>query len=57
MKGRSRVSWEKIDVSFHNCRQRFAAHRVTHVTLSLSHVQRDMHMSACGLMTNACKVE
>ncbi|KAH9678644.1 Integrase catalytic domain-containing protein [Citrus sinensis] len=57
VKGRSRVSWEKIDVSFHNCRQRFAAHRVTHVTLSLSHVQRDMHMSACGLMTNACKVE
>ncbi|GAY60271.1 hypothetical protein CUMW_200650 [Citrus unshiu] len=28
VKGLSRVSWEKIDVSFHNCRQRFAAHSV-----------------------------
>ncbi|KAK9178469.1 hypothetical protein WN943_027660 [Citrus x changshan-huyou] len=25
VKGLSRVSWGKIDVSFHNCRQRFAA--------------------------------
>ncbi|KAF2311682.1 hypothetical protein GH714_025904 [Hevea brasiliensis] len=26
--GLSRVSWEKVDVSFHTCRQRFAAHSV-----------------------------
>ena len=51
MKGLSRVSWEKIDVSFHNCRQRFAAHSVIQVTLSLLHVQWDMlmHMRACKL--------
>ncbi|KAK6925801.1 protein of unknown function DUF676, lipase-like [Dillenia turbinata] len=27
----SRVSWEKVDVSFHSCRQRFAAHSVIQV--------------------------
>ncbi|KAK9181461.1 hypothetical protein WN944_024598 [Citrus x changshan-huyou] len=52
VKGRSsRVSWEKIDVSFHHCKQRFAAHSVIQVTLSLSPVQWDMlmHMCACKL--------
>ncbi|KAJ0772110.1 putative alpha/Beta hydrolase, lipase [Helianthus annuus] len=29
--GLSRVSWEKVDVSFHNSRQRFAAHSVIQV--------------------------
>ncbi|XP_015582438.1 putative lipase ROG1 [Ricinus communis] len=29
--GLSRVSWEKVDVSFHTCRQRFAAHSVIQV--------------------------
>ena len=29
--GLSRVSWEKVDVSFHNSRSRFAAHSVIQV--------------------------
>lgn len=32
--GLSRVSWEKVDVSFHSSRQRFAAHSVIQVCLS-----------------------
>ncbi|KAJ4840355.1 hypothetical protein Tsubulata_007623 [Turnera subulata] len=34
--GLSRVSWEKVDVSFHTSRQRFAAHSVIQVPLSFS---------------------
>lgn len=33
--GLSRVSWEKVDVSFHASRQRFAAHSVIQVSLIL----------------------
>lgn len=36
--GLSRVSWEKVDVSFHTSRQRFAAHNVIQVSLPLSFV-------------------
>ncbi|KAK9291463.1 hypothetical protein L1049_019411 [Liquidambar formosana] len=35
--GLSRVSWEKVDVSFHTCRQRFAAHSVIQVKDQLMH--------------------
>lgn len=31
IKGLSTVSWEKVDVSFHSSRQRFAAHSVIQV--------------------------
>ncbi|KAJ4954900.1 hypothetical protein NE237_011683 [Protea cynaroides] len=31
VRGLSRVSWEKVDVSFHSCKQRFAAHSVIQV--------------------------
>lgn len=34
--GLTRVSWERVDVSFHSSRQRFAAHSVIQVPLSLS---------------------
>ncbi|KAE9451598.1 hypothetical protein C3L33_16503, partial [Rhododendron williamsianum] len=34
--GLSHVSWEKVDVSFHSSRLRFAAHSVIQVALSLS---------------------
>ncbi|KAH9678630.1 DUF676 domain-containing protein [Citrus sinensis] len=39
VKGLSRVSWEKIDVSFHNCRQRFAAHSVIQVKDEVVHME------------------
>ena len=32
--GLSRVSWEKVDVSFHSSRLRFAAHSVIQVFLT-----------------------
>lgn len=35
IKGLSTVSWEKVDVSFHSSRQRFAAHSVIQVSHSL----------------------
>ncbi|KAL5744155.1 hypothetical protein ACOSP7_027012 [Xanthoceras sorbifolium] len=35
----SRVSWEKIDVSFHSCRQRFAAHSVIQVKDQVMHIE------------------
>ncbi|XP_076894101.1 putative lipase ROG1 [Bidens hawaiensis] len=35
--GLSRVSWEKVDVSFHNSRQRFAAHSVIQVKDDYQH--------------------
>ncbi|KAI3471011.1 hypothetical protein Pfo_027674 [Paulownia fortunei] len=34
--GLSRVPWEKVDVSFHNSKLRFAAHSIIQVSLSLS---------------------
>ncbi|KAH9647933.1 DUF676 domain-containing protein [Citrus sinensis] len=39
VKSLSRVSWEKIDVSFHNCRQRFAAHSVIQVKDEVVHME------------------
>ncbi|KAJ4706537.1 alpha/beta-Hydrolases superfamily protein [Melia azedarach] len=39
LKGLSRVSWEKIDVSFHSSRQRFAAHSVIQVKDETMHVE------------------
>ncbi|KAE9465059.1 hypothetical protein C3L33_03052, partial [Rhododendron williamsianum] len=33
--GLSRVSWEKVDVSFHSCKQRSAAHSLIQVSISL----------------------
>lgn len=43
MRGLSRVSWEKIDVSFQSSRQRFAAHSVIQV-LSLSGVDKIIYI-------------
>ncbi|KAG8652788.1 lipid droplet phospholipase 1 isoform X1 [Manihot esculenta] len=37
--GLSRVSWEKVDVSFHTCRQRFAAHSVIQVKDHTMHIE------------------
>ncbi|XP_077244982.1 alpha/beta-Hydrolases superfamily protein isoform X2 [Tasmannia lanceolata] len=37
VRGLSRLSWEKVDVSFHTSRQRFAAHSVIQVKDSLMH--------------------
>nr|XP_025632950.1 putative lipase YOR059C isoform X1 [Arachis hypogaea]XP_025632951.1 putative lipase YOR059C isoform X1 [Arachis hypogaea] len=37
--GLSRVSWEKVDVSFHSSRQRFAAHSVIQVKDRSSHIE------------------
>ncbi|KAH9647944.1 DUF676 domain-containing protein [Citrus sinensis] len=46
VKGLSRVSWEKIDVSFHNCRQRFAAHSVIQIfdyNINLLSIAKALH--------------
>ncbi|GAV79485.1 DUF676 domain-containing protein [Cephalotus follicularis] len=37
--GLSQVSWEKVDVSFHTCRQRFAAHSVIQVKDHTMHIE------------------
>lgn len=37
--GLSSVSWEKVDVSFHSSRQRFAAHSVIQVKDQISHIE------------------
>ncbi|XP_065871825.1 lipid droplet phospholipase 1 [Euphorbia lathyris] len=37
--GLSQVSWEKVDVSFHACRQRFAAHSVIQVKDDIMHIE------------------
>ncbi|KAI5394681.1 hypothetical protein KIW84_061349 [Lathyrus oleraceus] len=37
--GLSCVSWEKVDVSFHSSRQRFAAHSVIQVKDRISHIE------------------
>ncbi|XP_050224718.1 putative lipase ROG1 [Mercurialis annua] len=37
--GLSRVSWEKVDVSFHSSRQRFAAHSVIQVKDNVMHIE------------------
>ncbi|KAG2699197.1 hypothetical protein I3760_07G182400 [Carya illinoinensis] len=37
--GLSRVSWDKVDVSFHSCRQRFAAHSVIQVKDQSMHIE------------------
>ncbi|XP_057971867.1 lipid droplet phospholipase 1 isoform X2 [Malania oleifera] len=37
--GLSRVSWEKVDVSFHSCRQKFAAHSVIQVKDHIIHAE------------------
>ncbi|KDP22465.1 hypothetical protein JCGZ_26296 [Jatropha curcas] len=37
--GLSRVSWEKVDVSFHTCRNRFAAHSVIQVKDQIMHIE------------------
>ncbi|XP_021905763.1 putative lipase YOR059C [Carica papaya] len=39
VKGLSCVSWEKIDVSFHSSRQRFAAHSVIQVKDQIMHIE------------------
>ncbi|XP_021287219.1 putative lipase YOR059C [Herrania umbratica] len=39
VRGLSRVSWEKVDVSFHNSRQRFAAHSVIQVKDEVMHIE------------------
>ncbi|CAN8253412.1 unnamed protein product [Cochlearia groenlandica] len=39
IKGLSSVSWEKIDVSFHSSRQRFAAHSVIQVKNKIMHIE------------------
>ncbi|CAN8302297.1 unnamed protein product [Cochlearia groenlandica] len=39
IKGLSSVSWEKVDVSFHSSRQRFAAHSVIQVKDEVSHIE------------------
>ncbi|KAJ6393380.1 hypothetical protein OIU77_022777 [Salix suchowensis] len=41
--GLSRVSWEKVDVSFHASRQRFAAHSVIQVKDELMHMEAVLH--------------
>ncbi|MBA0834941.1 hypothetical protein Goarm_007255 [Gossypium armourianum] len=47
VRGLSRVSWEKIDVSFQSSRQRFAAHSVIQV-LSLSGVDKSLYDHICS---------
>ncbi|KAB5564689.1 hypothetical protein DKX38_004743 [Salix brachista] len=42
--GLSRVSWEKVDASFHTCRQRFAAHSVIQVK------DQSMHMEGADVI-------
>ncbi|GMN41053.1 hypothetical protein TIFTF001_010262 [Ficus carica] len=37
--GLSRLSWEKVDVSFHRIRQRFAAHSVIQVKDKIAHIE------------------
>ncbi|KAF5456229.1 hypothetical protein F2P56_025733 [Juglans regia] len=37
--GLSRVSWDKVDVSFHSCRQKFAAHSVIQVKDQSMHIE------------------
>ncbi|XP_011022360.1 PREDICTED: putative lipase YOR059C [Populus euphratica] len=37
--GLSRLSWEKVDASFHTCRQRFAAHSVIQVKDQSMHIE------------------
>ncbi|WCJ36428.1 alpha/beta-Hydrolases superfamily protein [Euphorbia peplus] len=37
--GLSQVPWEKVDVSFHTCRQRFAAHSVIQVKDHTMHIE------------------
>ncbi|KAJ4952706.1 hypothetical protein NE237_029538 [Protea cynaroides] len=39
VRGLSRVSWEKVDVSFHSSRQRFAAHSVIQVKDHFMHLE------------------
>uniref|UniRef100_A0A1J3CTY5 Putative lipase ROG1 n=1 Tax=Noccaea caerulescens TaxID=107243 RepID=A0A1J3CTY5_NOCCA len=39
IKGLSSVSWEKVDVSFHSSRQRFAAHSVIQVKNETMHIE------------------
>lgn len=39
VKALSRVSWEKIDVSFHSSRQRMAAHSVIQVKDQIMHIE------------------
>ncbi|KAL1200154.1 hypothetical protein V5N11_019656 [Cardamine amara subsp. amara] len=39
IKGLSSVSWEKVDVSFHSSRQRFAAHSVIQVKNEIMHIE------------------
>ncbi|KAF2539130.1 hypothetical protein F2Q68_00021254 [Brassica cretica] len=39
IKGLSTVSWEKVDVSFHSSRQRFAAHSVIQVKSETMHIE------------------
>ncbi|KAK6262103.1 hypothetical protein QUC31_007919 [Theobroma cacao] len=39
VRGLSRVSWEKVDVSFHSSRQRFAAHSVIQVKDEVLHIE------------------
>lgn len=39
IKGLSIVSWEKVDVSFHSSRQRFAAHSVIQVKSETMHIE------------------
>lgn len=46
MTGLSRVSWEKVDVSFHNSRSRFAAHSVIQVVCSFVFVSFYTHTDA-----------
>ncbi|XP_010555602.1 PREDICTED: putative lipase YDL109C [Tarenaya hassleriana] len=39
IRGLSSVSWEKVDVSFHSSRQRFAAHSVIQVKNEILHIE------------------
>lgn len=39
VRGLSRVSWEKVDVSFHSSRQRFAAHSIIQVKFQSMHME------------------
>ncbi|GLT39859.1 hypothetical protein SLA2020_140260 [Shorea laevis] len=39
VRGLSRVSWEKIDVSFHRSRQKFAAHSIIQVKDQVVHIE------------------
>ncbi|KAA8533901.1 hypothetical protein F0562_031418 [Nyssa sinensis] len=49
--GLSRLSWEKVDVSFHSSRLRFAAHSVIQVlSLSLSPSLSSLHIYICRHM-------